>query len=236
MKLPLWLKSILGLKSFRAALVLLIICIIVGFLVKDFPWREIYAGMVAGLIILFFQAFLDYDNLILNLIIKKSAMKNVLSDRNKKQYYENILTQAEEEVLIMGVTACRFFRDFGSSGNKLDTSRVIDRLLSRGVKFRILLIDKNSDNARTAKRLMKKYKNHGEIFKVRYFKKTEYIPQSMFVVDKECILGPIFTDISSKDTGAIHFYDKDSVYAKQYMAYFEKVWENSKAGRRKKRE
>jgi hypothetical protein len=62
-------------------------------------------------------------------------------------------------------------------------------------------------------------------FQVKFFKKENILPQSIFIVDDKSILGPIFTDIPSKNTTALHFAGL-SEYANQYIKYFEDSWNN----------
>ena len=145
----------------------------------------------------------------------------MLSNRNDKSYYEELLINANTEISIMGVTAERFFRDFGSA--EIDDIKLIDTLLKKEVKFRFLLTEEVGQKSDRAKDYREKYTKNKN-FNIYYFDKNKYVPQSIFIVDEQCILGPIFSHQESKDTSALHFFDKNSDFSKQYIDYFEKIW------------
>jgi len=187
----------------------------------DSLYKNIFAGVSSGLIITFFQVFVDFETLRLNRVIKNSKLKNMLSNRNDKSYYDDLLNNATSQVSIMGVTAERFFRDFGSAEES--DKKLLDELLSKGVVFRLLLTEKDGRKANRAKDYREKY-NKKDNFNIYYFDKSSYVPQSIFIVDDQCILGPIFSHQESKDTSALHFFDKNSDFSRQYIDYFEKIW------------
>jgi len=62
-------------------------------------------------------------------------------------------------------------------------------------------------------------------FNFRYFDHTP--AHSIFNFDEETIVGPVIPGISSKDTPGIHILNS-SKYAKTYLDYFNKEWENAK--------
>ena len=44
------------------------------------------------------------------------------------------------------------------------------------------------------------------------------------MVDSECIVGPIFEYVESKNTPALH-WKNESPFAEKYLAYFEQEWD-----------
>jgi len=220
--------DIWSLTSFKVVLTLLVLLVFYWYCFYDDSidslYKNIFAGVFSGLIITFFQVFVDFETLKLNRVIKNSKLKNMLSNRNDKSYYEEILKNTTSQVSIMGVTAERFFRDFGSAED--DDPKLIDKLLNNDVKFRLLLTEKDGKKSDRAKDYREKYNKYSN-FNIQYFDKNTYVPQSIFIIDDQCILGPIFSQQESKNTSALHFFDKNSDFSKQYIDYFEKIWTES---------
>jgi len=222
-------KDIWSLTSFKV--VVLVIFILIFFYLNFFDeesmnsmYQNIFSGLFSGMIITFFHVFVDYETLQLHKVIKHSKLKRMLSNRNDKQYYEKLLEGAVSEVSIMGVTADRFFRDFGSA--EKGDNKLLDELLHKGVVFKLLLTEKNGEKHERSKDYRDKYTQNNN-FNISYFDKKDYIPQSMFIVDDQCILGPMFSNQESKDTSALHFFDKNSSFSRQYIDYFETIWEST---------
>ncbi len=219
-------SDIWSLTSFKIVLTLLVLLAFYWYFFYDDSidslYKNIFAGVFSGLIITFFQVFVDFETLKLNRVIKNSKLKNMLSNRNDKSYYEDLLKNATSQVSIMGVTAERFFRDFGSA--EIDDNKLIDKLLNNEVEFRLLLTEKEGKKSDRAKDYREKYSKNDN-FNIHYFDKSNYVPQSIFIVDEQCILGAIFSCQESKDTSALHFFDKNSDFSKQYVDYFNKIWD-----------
>ncbi len=221
-------SDIWSLTSFKVVLTLLVLLAFYWYYFYDDSidtvYKNIFAGAFSGLIITFFQVFVDFETLRLTRIIKNSKLKNMLSNRNDPRYYEELLNGASSQVSIMGVTAERFFRDFGSAED--DDKKLLDELLSKGVIFRLLLTEEMGKKADRAKDYKEKYSKKDN-FNIYYFDKNDYVPQSIFIVDEQCIIGPILSNQESKDTSALHFFDKNSDFSRQYTEYFEMIWKKS---------
>lgn len=186
--------------------------------------EKIYAGLIVASIILLINSIFDFNNLRLTKIVSDSKLKGVLKDRTDDAYYAKLLKKAKSNVDIMGKTATRFLEDFGTVEN--DAERLIDELMGKGVKFRLLVCDTESDKAKRAYPYLKKYVSKGGSFEVKKFSKSDYNPQSLFIVDNECILGAMLSKQENKKIGSLHFNDKKSSYTKQFSDYFEDVWNN----------
>ena len=65
-----------------------------------------------------------------------------------------------------------------------------------------------------------KYNN----LEVRYFNHTA--AHSIFRIDDTCIIGPIFPELESRNTSAMHLKNNSPV-ALQYMGYFSSEWEQA---------
>ena len=132
----------------------------------------------------------------------------------------------------MGVTASRFMDHFADKQSDRTETRVLLDALARQVKVRILVpkseylasVD-DKGNADRAKRCFEAVVTRHDNFECRYF---SHVPaHSLVVVDEECIIGPVFPDVRSKDTPCIHI-TASSPYAKKYLEYFDKEWTNAK--------
>jgi len=154
----------------------------------------------------------------------------ILYNRDDRLYYQKLISESRREIRVMGVTAKRFFEHFADMtvGARPD-AQVLISAMNRGVKVKILLPSKeyitNNKKAsyeqveETLKSINNKYPE-AEI-EIRYF---DHIPaHSIFMVDSECIVGPVFENVESKNTPALHLKN-ESPFAEKYIAYFEQEW------------
>ena len=132
----------------------------------------------------------------------------------------------------MGVTALRMMQDFASESSPRDDKKVLIFVLAKGIPVKILLpkseyLNNTSDISKhnMSKNIFDSLKNKFERFEVRYF---DHVPtHSIFLVDHECIIGPVFSNYESKDTPCIYM-GINNEFAKKYIDYFNLEWENSK--------
>ena len=71
------------------------------------------------------------------------------------------------------------------------------------------------------KELIQRYPN----VEIRYF--NHIAAHSIFRIDDTCIVGPVFPNLESKNTPALHVM-KSSPIALHYMDYFETEWKDAK--------
>ena len=185
-------------------------------------------GLLAGLITAFaqlFQSWYEYKT-----IDKFKSMQiiNILTHRDDRAFYERLISGANSNIAIMGVTAIRFIEHFADISSQRQESTVLLAAMTKGVKVRVLLPTENflneqklKDNFRNANSSFLNIKNTYNQFEFKYF--THEPAHSIFIVDEQCILGPVFPGVSSKDTPAIHLYNT-SPYASKYLQYFEQEW------------
>lgn len=132
----------------------------------------------------------------------------------------------------MGVTASRFMDHFADEESGRTETRVLLDALARKVKVRILVPESDylasmgdKGNADRTKRRFTGVANRHNNFEYRYF---SHVPaHSLVVVDEECIIGPVFPELRSKDTPCIHI-TASSPYAEKYLEYFDKEWTDAK--------
>ena len=70
----------------------------------------------------------------------------------------------------------------------------------------------------------KKELRHYQNLEIRYFSHTA--AHSIFRIDDTCIIGPVFPELESKNTPALHVM-KSSPMALNYMDYFDSEWEKA---------
>lgn len=213
-------------KSLYVLLVLILALLIGGFCFN--LWTEenitkIYSGLIVATVITILTVIFDFQNFKFTKLIYQSKLEDIFESRKEKEKYEPLILKAKNEISIMGVTASRFLEDLGKCNSKGE----LDKLLEKEVKIRILITTQKTDLDPNTDSLMKKYLKYNN-FEVRSFNQKNHIPQSIFVVDDTCILGPILTGQESKNTAALQFSDKHSIYARQFISYFDLVWSHHK--------
>lgn len=196
------------------------------------PFITLLGGMVAGLIIVIIQflfawfEFKEVDK------FKRLKIKRILLHRDDRIFYQQLIENAKKRILVMGVTAWRFMEHFSRDETDRPEAKVLLDALNRNVKVNILVpraeflpSEDEKHKANQTKnhfdRVAKKYKN----FKYRYF--GHVAAHSLVVVDDECLIGPCFPNIKSKDTPCIYI-DASSPYAEKYLEYFDMEWKNAK--------
>lgn len=211
-----------------ALTVLLIISFVLYYKCSTGFYSSIFSSLFVGLFVAIIQYLIQWYDIRANEKTSSLMIKDVLYTRNDKNYYASFLSRASKEIWIMGVTGSRFVNDFGDMDiNAPEDAKILINLLNRNVKVRILLPkndflsteDKHKEQQASSKynSIMAKYKN----FEIKYFNHPP--SHSIFKVDSECIIGPVFPDISSRNTPAIHM-SNNSKLVESYLNYFESEW------------
>lgn len=214
--------------------VLFITAIIVYFLIDkpDSKWGTLFGSLAAGLVVAIIQYVIAWQDYRQTEKLKKLKLIEVLFNRDSRDKYEDYIRNVNRKLDVMGVTAVRFFNDFADTSNgALENAQVLLRALDRGVHIRVLLVSnemlpesKRSDYAKVRTKyneLIHRYSN----IEIRYF--NHIAAHSIFRIDDTCIVGPVFPDLESKNTPALHVM-KSSPIALHYMDYFEKEWKDAK--------
>ena len=130
----------------------------------------------------------------------------------------------------MGVTTVRFFNHFADTNTAAsEGAKVLLNAMDRNVKVRVLLpledFLPNEMKRQDASRVRAQYdelKNkYPQNIEIRYFSHTA--THSIFRIDDTCIIGPVFPELESKYTPALHVMTS-SPMALNYMDYFESEW------------
>lgn len=194
--------------------------------------ETILSGLITGLIVALFQLLMSWYEYHEIARFKRMKVQDIKTHRDDREFYHNLIMKAKNNIDIMGVTANRFVNDFADINSQRADSIILFSAMDKGVVVRILipeeqyLADTNQkDIAKHTKAKFEAIKNKNNRFNYKYF--SHQATHSIFVVDNVCILGPVFPDISSKDTPAIQIA-KDSPYADKYLKYFENEWASAK--------
>lgn len=220
----------------KVVLILLSIATLLGliyyYLTCDDKTAAIVGGIVAGFIVAIIQLLMDWHSYEASEKLKKLKIKEALVARNDRVYYGEFIALAEDSIDIMGVTGERFMKDFvDHDPNAPAASKIIIEKMRQGINVRILMpksdyLDSESvAKADEAKPLFERIKSeYPNTFNVRYF---SHIPaHSIFRVDNECIIGPVFPRLASRYTPAIRFYNESPV-VKKYITYFNSEWDSA---------
>lgn len=212
---------------------LLIVAIVVYYLI-DNPgslWGAVFGSLIAGILVAIIQFLISWQEYQETEKLKELKLVEVLYNRRTKEQYCEFIKGATRNLDVMGSTAVRLFRDFADTTRGApENSRVLLLAMDRGVKVRILLPSENflpNEEKRQDAREVKARRNeiNHENLEIRYFEHKA--AHSIFRIDDTCIIGPIFPEIESRNTPALHVMSS-SPMAINYLDYFESEWNLAK--------
>lgn len=187
----------------------------------------IISGLLTGFIIAFCQIWLSWYEFRKIDEYNELKIQKILSDRKDSIYYGHLISNAKKEIKIQGVTALSFLEDFANENqNALEHKKVLIKALEGKVRVTILIADKSClDNGdkRKADAAESKLKQLSSFSNFEYGYYIHHPAHSIVIIDDECIVGPIFPNVGSRDTPAIHL-KRDSHLAKYYEDYFNDEW------------
>ena len=193
-------------------------------------WGALLGSLAAGLIVAIIQFLIAWQDYAQTDKLKKLKLIEILYNRAARDKYAEYIKNCNRELDVMGVTAVRFFNDFADTSVQApDDATVLIKALNRRVHVRILLPSdeflpdsKKADSAKVEAK--KKELHHYQNLEIRYFSHTA--AHSIFRIDDTCIIGPVFPELESKNTPALHVM-KSSPMALNYMDYFDSEWEKA---------
>lgn len=205
---------------------------------KDPFWAAIFSGVATGLLVSIVQFVISwYEHNKIKRIYRKiiefeqMGIQKILPHRDDQGEYRDRVQNTKKRLWVMGHTASRFIEDFANKSSPRTEKKVLFKILGDdNVKVRILIPAKeylDADKQVSFDSTMMKMQQIGEKypnFEVKYF---EHKPaHSIFLFDDQCLLGPIFPSLASKDTPTLHS-KVNGEFSEQYIAYFEKEWEDA---------
>lgn len=230
-------------REFKAQWFYPIVLILISFIIALSFWfnssaatddklNAILSGLITGFVALLLQLWFSWVEQ--NKLKKFDELKiiNILATRDDPEYYRPLIKSAKRDVMVLGVTCLRFLQDFAEdeTGAPNKNKILLKSLDKKKIKVKLLVADEavldNEDDKAKAKtaqprleRLRQKYPNQ---FFYSYYKHRP--AHSVMVIDDESIVGPIFPEVSSKYSPAIHLKN-DSKFVEHYREYFDKEWD-----------
>jgi len=207
---------------------LTVACGAVYFFTQSTKIEAIWVGLFTGLLIACIQYLLEWNEQMEIESVKKLGVRRILAHRDERFFYEKLIKESKREIIVLGNTAFRLLEDFAHA-TRSDSAALLEAL-SRGVKVRLLLpkhsylsAEDRPLAAQAASRMVEIGKT-GNGFEYKFF---DHPPShSLMRIDEDCLVGPIFPRVKSKDSPAIQV-DADSPFASEYLKYFEEEWKSA---------
>ena len=199
------------------------------FIVEDERIAALLGGISGGLLGVAISFLFSIYEHMQNDRFRAMGVLDILPDRRDTSYYKNIVKNAQKIVLVMGTSCIRFIEDFADP--KSDDRVLIDALNKHdNLKLTLLVpTEENMDNKsklnfEAGKEKLEQLQNQfGDRVAI---KRYNFEPRHSLVwVDGNLIVGPVFQEVESKNSPAIHL-TTDSAYAKKYLDYVEWVLKN----------
>ena len=216
--------------------VLLIVLIITFWQLEDSSSKlsGFMASLTAGLLIAIIQLGIAWNDYIKNAELRKLELKEILYDRDSRTKYEAFIKESRRQIDVMGVTASRFFDHFGDlDNNASEEAKTLVFALERGVRVRVLVplpqekYLENKEKMNKASNALEKYRKLSARYDKIELKYFDHSPaHSIFRIDDTCIIGPVFSNVESKYTPALHL-NNTSPMAVKFVNYFDSEWENA---------
>lgn len=218
---------------FIILLVILIVAAVFYFMI-DNPsniWGAVFGSLAAGMVVAVIQYIIAWQDYKQTDKLKKLKLIEILYSRSDRNKYADYIKNCNRKLDVMGVTAVRLFNDFADTSTQApENATVLLKALDRKVNVRILLPSddfipelKKTDSARVRAKFqeLSQYQN----LEIRYFNHTA--AHSIFRIDDTCIIGPVFPELESRNTPALHIMCS-SPMAVNYLDYFESEWAAAK--------
>lgn len=198
----------------------------------DEKLNAILSGLITGFVALALQVWFSWVEI--KKIEKFDDLKivNILPTRNDPEYYRPLLKNAKKEVRVLGVTCQRFLNDFANTEKSApEKNKVLLKGLDGGkLKLKILVADENGsgldqDNKAKATAVRPQLELLSNKYPDQFFYAFYKHPptHSVMVIDGESIVGPVFPDVSSQFSPAIHLKN-ESRFVEHYLQYFDDEW------------
>lgn len=214
---------------------LILLCGVFTYLYFDLtdPKMVAYVGGISGgiavLIISFMLSMYEYQQIDR---FNDMGVLQVLPDRRDTNYYTKIVKDAKAVVQVMGTSCTRFIDDFANSES--DNHVLIDALnKNKNLKVCFLIPSENhmdsasKHNFHVGKsKLVALTNTFSSRVELRHFNFDAR--HSLVRADDIIIVGPVFQEVESKNSPAIHLRIS-SPYAKKYLDYFLWVWNNAQS-------
>ncbi len=194
---------------------------------KDQAIEAILAGLISGGMIFIIQASMSAYEFQITDKYRRLGVTDILGNKKNREFYGNLILSTNTDIKMLGKTAADLLDDFANENSDNEISKALLVAINKQKKVQFLLAHEDSldDSHKAALKSVKPrltLLQKNENFTVKYY---DHIPaHSIFIVDNTCIVGPIFTGKSNRETPAVHL-ERHSQLAKHYEDYFDSEWE-----------
>lgn len=227
-------KSINITLSTIVLLIVLIATIVLGYFYffenQSTKLEAILGGSLVATIFMLIQLILTWKDFNNNELLSRFGLRNILSKRDDKAYYSNLIKSTKKEFNLFFHTGNRFCEDFCGTGG--DDDLLINQLRkNKRLKVQLLVQDKDllsaSDQNKfeLADEAFSRMKSEfPDRFEVKYYRFTPC--HNIFATENDVIVGPYFEHIKGKYTHSVHF-KRNASYVDEYMEYFKDEWQKA---------
>jgi len=223
---PLWVLFILGLS------VLTVGFVIWYYFIDDNNAKlsGLVGGISSGLAVAIFTFAISIRPLQTLDKFERMGIRELLTNRHDKIYYQCIVGNAQKDVCVMGASCTRFVEDFLDMDS--DDKVLVDALSKhRNLRVQLLIPEEQymSPEAKIRSGIVKgkitalKAEFKGRV-ELRHF--PERAQHSFVISDNDLIAGPIFESDKSKHAPAVHVA-MSTPFGQKYREHFDHVWDTS---------
>lgn len=224
-------KFVLGLSTL-VILVTISVTLILSYYFYNEPLNSklsmIYGGALVASFFMLIQFLLSYSDYHNNEKLQRYGVKGLLSKRDDKQYYLNLIKDAKLELNLLFHTGKRFCEDFCGQGG--DDGFLIDQITkNKNLKVRVLLQKRETlkENDQLKFDVALKFidamkKEFPSRFEVGYYDNSP--SHNIFASENDVIVGPYFEHVDGKYTHSMHF-KRNAGYVMEYMEFFNCEWD-----------
>lgn len=188
----------------------------------------ILSGLCTGFIIALVEFIFQWNSHREIQLIKELGIERIMAHRDDRSYYERLISTSQNQIWVLGNTASRFLDDFANETR--NDCRQLLQALARNVEVRILVpqlpfLHQSKDGPRlelALKRMKEVRKQYPGLFLCREFAHSPN--HSIVRVDGNCLVGPIFPEVNSKDSPVVHAHFSSPLVT-EYLKYFEAEWD-----------
>lgn len=201
-----------------------------AYTIDDQTLRTILSGVATGGLVTFVQIIFQWHTYKQLTELRSLRIKKVIPHRDDKNLYKARIDGAQNEIYLLAHTCERFLEDFANPDEERSDKRALIKALERDVKIHVLLPDPKGIKDEHERTRIESSVSRLESLQKKYCKSVEFklfegpSIHSVFVVDNECFVGPMFPGVKrSRNLPAI-ITEWDSAIGRPYVDYFKAIW------------
>jgi len=174
---------------------------------------------------------MDYFNYLNTETLDKNGVVKFLGRRDDKKYYSEMISKSNRELKLLFETSNKFCEDFCTSTDGDDL--LIRKLVSNeNLTVKLLIaeeefLDNHGKSRLSSSRIIleRMIQRFPDRFLVKVYSHSPN--HSIFLTDKDAVVGPYFPGVRGRTTRSIHFR-RDSSFIEKYVEYFDEEWSSSR--------